>query len=159
MINISKMVKLFRKCWESVNNALGFTRQEQLIVVFLLCGLLLGSVVSITKKHSVKKSSFDYDEIKKKFAERVRIRSEEAQAVVGNDGAAKIQEKARISININTASQKELEKLPQIGPVLAKKIIEYRRRQGGFKSAEELRKVSGIGEKVFARIKPYVRIR
>jgi len=51
------------------------------------------------------------------------------------------------AVNINTASQAELETLPKIGPATAQKIISYREQSGGFKSIEELTKAPGIGEK------------
>jgi competence protein ComEA len=56
-------------------------------------------------------------------------------------------------ININAADAKVLDTLPGIGPSLAKKIIEYREKQGGFHSIEELKKVSGITEAKFAKLK------
>jgi len=59
-------------------------------------------------------------------------------------------------ININTASAKELEELPGIGPVLAEKIVSYREANGPFKSIDELKKVSGIGEKRFQAIKDLI---
>jgi competence protein ComEA len=49
------------------------------------------------------------------------------------------------AVNINTANQTELESLPGIGPVKAKAILEYRKKNGGFKSVDELTKVDGIG--------------
>jgi len=52
-------------------------------------------------------------------------------------------------ININKATQKELESLPHIGPSLAKRIIEYRTNNGLFLLKEDLRKVKGISLKTY----------
>ncbi|MCH5353632.1 MAG: helix-hairpin-helix domain-containing protein [Acutalibacter sp.] len=60
------------------------------------------------------------------------------------------------SIDINHADQEELEKLPQIGPVLAKRIIEYRTSYGDFSDVEEILEVSGIGEKTFEKIRDFI---
>ncbi|MCX7750709.1 MAG: 5'-nucleotidase C-terminal domain-containing protein [Candidatus Bipolaricaulota bacterium] len=59
-------------------------------------------------------------------------------------------------LNINTASQKELETLPRIGPTLAQRIIEYREAKGGFKALEELLEVKGIGPAIFAGIRDQI---
>jgi competence protein ComEA len=61
-------------------------------------------------------------------------------------------------VNLNTASQAELEKLSGIGPSLAQAIIAERERRGGFRSVNELRDVRGIGEKRFADLKDKVTI-
>ena len=61
-------------------------------------------------------------------------------------------------ININTASREELETLPGIGEVLAQRIIDYRRTNGYFKSIEEIKEVSGIGEKKFEAIKDLITV-
>jgi len=55
-------------------------------------------------------------------------------------------------ININTASRAELMDLPGIGSTLSERIVEYRRVNGFFSSIEELRNVSGIGERRFETI-------
>lgn len=61
-------------------------------------------------------------------------------------------------VNINTATQTELESLPGIGPSLALKIINYRKENGKFSSVEEIKNVSGIGERKFEELKKYVNI-
>uniref|UniRef100_A0A7C4JU80 Helix-hairpin-helix domain-containing protein n=1 Tax=Thermodesulfobacterium geofontis TaxID=1295609 RepID=A0A7C4JU80_9BACT len=61
-------------------------------------------------------------------------------------------------IDINQATVEELEKLPGIGPKIAKNIVEYREKNGPFKSIEELLKVKGIGPKKLEQIKKYLKI-
>ncbi|MGB9791141.1 MAG: helix-hairpin-helix domain-containing protein [Thermacetogeniaceae bacterium] len=62
-------------------------------------------------------------------------------------------------VNINTASAKELdEALPGIGPTLAQRIVEYREQHGPFRSVEDIKNVSGIGERRFEQIKDLITI-
>ena len=63
------------------------------------------------------------------------------------------------SININTAVQSELEKLPRIGPATAKNILQYRQENGSFKSIKEILKVKRVGPKTLELIKPYITIK
>jgi competence protein ComEA len=57
------------------------------------------------------------------------------------------------TVNVNTATQEQLESLNGIGPAKAKAIIDYRNKNGNFKSVEELDKVPGIGQGILAKIK------
>lgn len=61
-------------------------------------------------------------------------------------------------VNINTATNTELETLPGVGPALATRIIEYRQKNGPFKKIEDLMSVRGIGEKSFLKLKPLVTV-
>lgn len=61
-------------------------------------------------------------------------------------------------ININTATQTELETLPGIGISTAIKIIEYRKENGKFKNIEEIKNVKGIGENKFKKIKELIKV-
>ncbi|WP_189217024.1 MULTISPECIES: ComEA family DNA-binding protein [Streptomyces] len=60
-------------------------------------------------------------------------------------------------LSLNTASAEQLDTLPGVGPVLARHIIDYRTRHGGFRSLDELREVNGIGDRRFADLRPLVR--
>ena len=61
-------------------------------------------------------------------------------------------------ININTASSKELEKINGIGPAIAKNIIEYRTKHGGFAHKEEIKNVKRVGAKLYDKIKDYISV-
>ena len=61
-------------------------------------------------------------------------------------------------VNLNSATQAQLETLPGVGAATAKRIIEYRQKSGSFKKIEELMNVKGIGEKAFLKLKPYITV-
>ncbi|MGI5168394.1 helix-hairpin-helix domain-containing protein [Spirillospora sp. CA-253888] len=61
-------------------------------------------------------------------------------------------------VDLNTATAEELDALPGVGPVLAQRIVEYRTQHGGFRSAEQLQEVTGIGARRFADLKAMVRV-
>lgn len=59
-----------------------------------------------------------------------------------------------LALDLNRATAADLEALPGIGPALAARIIDYRRKHGYFKHLDDLMQVSGIGQKKLEKIKP-----
>ncbi|WP_018606335.1 ComEA family DNA-binding protein [Uliginosibacterium gangwonense] len=57
------------------------------------------------------------------------------------------------AVNINTATEQELQTLPGVGPAKAKAIIDYRTTKGNFKTVDDLKNVKGIGDKTFDKFK------
>ena len=64
-----------------------------------------------------------------------------------------------LALDLNAATLEDLDALPGIGPVLAKRIIDYRQAHGPFKKIDDLENVSGIGPKKLEKVKPYIFIR
>ncbi len=62
------------------------------------------------------------------------------------------------ALDLNTATKEQLDGLPGIGPKKAEAIVQYRAEKGPFKSVEQLKEVSGIGEKIFQGIKNEVTV-
>jgi len=69
-----------------------------------------------------------------------------------------LQEEGSTLLNINTADESELDKLPGIGPSLAKRIVEYRKKNGPFSTIEEIDNVDGIGPRKLEEFKGQVTI-
>lgn len=66
-------------------------------------------------------------------------------------------EKSAGKININTASEEELVKIPGVGIKTAQKIIEFRKKKGRISSLEELLEIEGIGEKKLEKMKDFIK--
>ena len=61
-------------------------------------------------------------------------------------------------INLNTASQGELESIDGVGPVMAGRIVAWRQEHGRFTSVDQLREISGVGPKTFEKIRPHATV-
>jgi len=63
-----------------------------------------------------------------------------------------------LALNLNTATPKQLEALPGIGPVLAKRIVDFREKKGGYKRIEELLAIPGVSEKKWKVLREYLTV-
>ena len=114
------------------------SKQEKLVIIFLLLCAAVGLGISIYKKTHRPQINIVPSDIKKESA------SLESR-ILSN----------RI-ININTSNEEELTSLPGIGPALAKKIIAYREENGPFSLPEEITNVPGIGKTKYENIKDFI---
>lgn len=107
------------------------------------------------------------DESKVNFAEHVQdamviyipAKGEEGsipQGMTSNPTDAGVNKQGKI--NLNKADENELQNLPGIGPSKAAAIIEYRVTNGPFKSVEDLKNISGIGDKTFDKLKDLITV-
>lgn len=62
------------------------------------------------------------------------------------------------TVHLNSATEGDLQRLPGVGPSTAAKILDYRTAHGGFRTAQELMEVKGIGPKKFAKMQPFVSV-
>jgi competence protein ComEA len=92
------------------------------------------------------------------LVQRVGEAAPAGSAPAGGSGSGSASADPSGLVNLNSATQAELEALPGIGPSLAGAIVTERERRGGFRSVNELRDVRGIGEKRFADLKDKVTI-
>lgn len=130
----------------------GLTNNADTSVINLSKKLKDEMVIIIYSKYQVK--NFEATKEKEKVVEEKCIRENEnalKNDACINDNNSK-DTNTQSKININTASLEELQTLPGVGESKAKSIIEYREKQK-FKTIEDIKNVTGIGDSLFAKIK------
>lgn len=78
---------------------------------------------------------------------------------VPTSGESTGQGKSDGKVNLNTANETELQTLPGIGPAKAAAIIEFRETNGPFKVIEDLKSISGIGDKTFEKLQDQIKVK
>jgi comEA protein len=121
--------------------------QKKRRVIVLVIALTLGSVVMSMRQQSLESSA-----VANFFQSTVEVRAQ-----ITTDPQ---RTKAKVTgpISLNRASAKELESLDGIGPVLAARIVAYRKINGPFLTVEDLLKVSGIGTAKYGQFKEKLRV-
>ena len=146
---------------------LGFTKQEKRYFIVLFVSFILGLCIDYFDKRGVNAAKSWSDKQNFEINTLLDIASnknnKEVKTTARHDFTAKpvsLSKKSLVKkININTATNEELQLLPQIGPVLAHNIIEYRKRFGPFKTKEEIQKVKKIGQKTFNKIEKSITVK
>ncbi len=123
--------------------------KEKTVIIFLCITFIAGASISLWR---AKQNQSECEQIELKQTNIEKMSDE------NNFAANDKKERNTKSTNINTATQKELEQLSGIGPVLAQRIIEYREKNQGFKTKQELMKINGIGIRKFDAIKSQITI-
>ena len=100
---------------------------------------------------------------KLKDGQQVRIPEKSSVAQIQETGKANGNTEGHASnpsnlVNINTADEKALDSLPGIGPAMAKRIIEYRNTEGMFQTPEDLKKIKGIGDAKYEKLKDRITV-
>ena len=126
--------------------------KEKAVLSFLIASLLIGSGVSVFKRQKVKQN-MQAIELK-----MMSIDNPDSTTRTVLEPTPKNLGKNNAILNINQATAKDLEILPGIGPILAQRIIEERKRIGKFSCLEDLLKVKGIGPKRLEKIKDRLKI-
>lgn len=121
-----------------------FTRKEQGVLVFLSVCLVLGIGIRFYQQH---------------WAPLPDTKSENMQLLNRPENLKKLYQPKTIPsavIDINKADIGELQKIPGVGPVFSKRILDFREKNGKFFSVEDLLKVKGIGKKTLEKMRPFL---
>jgi competence protein ComEA len=81
-----------------------------------------------------------------------------AQDLLAQEPPARTTSERPAPLNLNAATEAQLEALPGIGAATAARIVEYRKKNGAFKKVEDLMNVKGIGEKSFLKLKALIAV-
>lgn len=153
----------------ALQQRLAITSAEASALLFLSVLLFVGFGVRTAQHESVPFTADYYTELHAAFAERSEAlrasaaaptEAEDVRATTVAVEAAPAPHRAApsgpVRMNLNTASERTLQRLPGVGPAIAARIADYRNAYGGFREPREVMRVKGIGPKTFEKMAPYL---
>lgn len=145
---------------DAIEAAGGVTNKANISKVNLVYVLQDGMKVNIPNNTDLKNNeNFEYITMSSGDEKNDANTGNSSTTITSESSSSNNESAFKISIvNINTATQTELETLPGIGPSLALRIVNYRKENGKFSSIEDIKNVSGIGEAKYEDIKNYIKI-
>ena len=132
---------------DAVDAANGFTEDADISQINLAYQLEDGQKIYIPRINDEKING------EEKVLQKEYVTDEAGDEIIIEDETSNIKRKENEKININTADQSSLEEIPGVGEATAQKIIEYRELNGKFKTIEDIKNVSGIGDSKFENMK------
>jgi len=143
---------------------LNFTRQERIVIYFLVVTLGVGAVLRLVRNQRLENELtpnrfYEEEQQFKEITEKINSDSllfVDKEIPDTNTMRMEPSAEATIIVNINTAGVAELATLPGIGPAIAKRIRAYTDQNGPFKNKLDIVLVKGIGEKIYTRIEGLV---
>jgi competence protein ComEA len=121
------------------------TKQERLVLIFLVAALAVGAAVKVFRGERAPPPP-----------RPVEVEFDLTKPKPPLDAAALAEITAPEKINVNAADALELCTLPGVGPVIARRIVAYRKKHPPFEKAEDLTAVEGIGPATVGKIAPYI---
>ena len=129
-----------------------------LVAVVVLAAAVIGYII----KNQAEAPEFTYsigDTASERIKETISLQNELLGESNTSSNNSTANGETQLVVNINTATKAELMTLTGIGEVKAKAIIDYRNENGNFSSTEEIMNVSGIGEKIYEKIKNRITVK
>lgn len=129
-----------------------------LVAVVVLAAAVIGYII----KNQAEASEFTYSiggTVSERIKETISLQNELLGESNTSSNNSTANGETQSVVNINTATKAELMTLTGIGEVKAKAIIDYRNENGNFSSTEEIMNVSGIGEKIYEKIKNRITVK
>jgi comEA protein len=143
-----------------------FTKAQMRALWFIIAIFACSVVFQYFKYYFFDREEYDFNEFDRQFFQKrdsllASQKSSTPDTNVENsqDRPNSVVVYKRFPVNINSASEKDLQNLPRIGPAMAARIVLYRQEQGPFQTKDDLMKVKGIGKKTFEKLKDLITLK
>jgi comEA protein len=140
-----------------------FTKAQMQALWFIIAIFACSVVFQYFKYYFLDREQYDFSEFDRQFFQKrdSLLTKQDCDTLSKSTKDSQDQVSAVISykkfpVNINSASETELQNLPRIGPAMAARIVKHRQQYGPFHNKGELMKVKGIGKKTFEKLKDLI---